>query len=137
MFGSPDAMVINPVIISHAIAAVFSLGLGAVVLTRKKGTRHHKLLGRIWAGLMLYVAVTSFWIGESFSYIHGLSIWVIFGMIMAVISIRVVKGKRGLASHKAFMIGNYIGLWSAAIPAFVTEGRVMHHVAVSLLGQIM
>lgn len=134
MFGAPEAIIINPVIVSHAIAALVSLVLGGVVLAQKKGTRRHKLLGRIWAGLMLYVAITSFWIGEGFSYIHALSIWVIFGMIMAVVSIRVIKGKRGRLTHQGFMIGNYIGLWSAAIPAIITEGRLMHHVVALITG---
>jgi uncharacterized membrane protein len=113
-------------VVVHVIAALVCLFLGAVVLTAKKGTRRHKILGRAWAGIMFFIAFTSFWIGDDFSYIHVISVWVIFGLIMAILAIRFIGGRRGVKIHRGFMIGNYIGLWAAAIPAFITEGRLMH-----------
>ena len=40
----------------HALAAVAAFFLGAVVFLRKKGTRRHRTMGKIWVGLMLIVA---------------------------------------------------------------------------------
>ena len=116
----------SPIIIAHAAAASVSLVLGGIVLLMKKGTKKHKLQGRIWSGLMGFVAVSSFWIGTSFSYIHLLSIWVIFSLIVGLIAIRKMGGIHGRRIHAASMIGNYIGLWSAAIPAVMTDGRLIN-----------
>jgi len=64
-----------PIMFLHLGAAILSLVLGAVVLYRRKGTASHKALGRIWVGLMLVAALSSFWIleirdGAGFSVIH-------------------------------------------------------------------
>ena len=48
----------------HAIAAMIAIILGGVQLYMKKGGVIHKLLGRIWVGLMLIVSVSSFFIHE-------------------------------------------------------------------------
>ena len=126
MFGAPETIAFTPIIIFHAAAASVSLLLGGVVLMMKKGTATHKLLGRVWSGLMGFVAISSFWIGTSFSYIHLLSIWVIFSLTIAFVAIRKMGGIRGRRIHAASMIGNYIGLWSAAIPAVMTDGRLIN-----------
>lgn len=126
MFGAPEAIAFTPIVVAHAAAASISLLLGGVVLAMKKGTATHKFYGRIWSGLMGFVAISSFWIGASFSYIHLLSIWVIFSITMAFVAIRVLGGIKGRRIHAASMIGNYIGLWSAAIPAVMTNGRLIN-----------
>lgn len=126
MIDAETALPIDPLILLHTVMALLAIALGLVVLVSRKGTSRHRFMGRIWAGLMVFVSLTSFGIGETFSIIHALSIWVIFGMAMAFIGIRHIKGRRGLRIHSAFMIGNYIGLWGAAVPAFLTEGRLMH-----------
>lgn len=52
------------VIVLHATAAIAAFGLGLLQLFGRKGTTTHRLLGWIWAALMLTVAVSSFWIGD-------------------------------------------------------------------------
>jgi len=126
MIDTATAPSADPLILWHTVAALLAIILGIVVLASRKGTRRHRLMGRIWAGLMIFVSLTSFGIGETFGSIHVLSVWVLFGMVMAFIGIRHIKGRRGRRIHAAFMIGNYIGLWAAAVPAFLTEGRLMH-----------
>ena len=128
MFGAPSEIIINPFIISHLITASLALIIGAIVLLLRKGTKHHKLLGRIWASFMLYTAISSFWIGDRFSWIHALSIWVIIGLTIALFAIKFIQSPKGNRIHAGFMIGNYIGLWSAAIPAALTEGRLTHQI---------
>ena len=46
----------------HAYAALAAFMLGAVQLARVKGTTQHRALGYTWVGLMLIVAISSFWI---------------------------------------------------------------------------
>jgi len=126
MMGADAPVAAGIIVISHMLAAVLALGLGALVLLLEKGTARHRFFGRLWAGLMVFVALGSFAIGESFGWIHLLSVWVLFGMLMALIGIRRIGGIRGRRIHAGFMIGNYIGLWSAALPAALTEGRLLH-----------
>lgn len=128
MFGAPTEITINSIILSHLITATLALIIGTLVLLLKKGTSRHKAMGRIWVGLMLYTAISSFWIGDKLSWIHALSIWVLIGISIALYAIRYIKTPKGIRIHAGFMIGNYIGLWSAAIPAVLTEGRLTHQI---------
>jgi uncharacterized membrane protein len=52
----------------HAYAAMAAFALGVVQLAGVKGTTRHRALGYTWAGLMLFVAASSFWI-------HDLRVW--------------------------------------------------------------
>ena len=52
----------------HAYAAMAAFLLGVVQLAGVKGTTRHRALGYTWAGLMLFVAISSFWI-------HDLRVW--------------------------------------------------------------
>lgn len=77
------------VVASHAAAAIAALVLGGVQLAAPKGTLPHRAVGYVWAGLMLYVAIGSFWISElqllgRWSPIHLLSILVIVTVPLAV-----------------------------------------------------
>jgi uncharacterized membrane protein len=53
-----------PQISLHAFAAMAAFLLGMVQLAAPKGTLPHRTLGWIWAGVMLAVAVSSFWIHQ-------------------------------------------------------------------------
>ncbi len=128
MFEAPPEILSNSIILTHLATATLSLIIGTAVLMLKKGTILHKALGRTWVGLMLYTAISSFWIGDKFSWIHGISIWVIIGICIALYAIRYMKRPKAIRIHSGFMIGNYIGLWSAAIPAALTEGRLTHQI---------
>lgn len=100
-------------ILLHLAAALTALVLGAVVLFRRKGTAMHRWLGRLWAGLMLLVAVGSFWIqGRGhFSWIHLLSVVVLLNLAVAVIAIR----NKNVRRHQINMRMAYIGLCAAGI----------------------
>ena len=108
---------------AHLIAALIALGLGIFQLLRNpKGDAAHKALGRSWIVLMLIVTIPSFWMRSleagSFSWIHGLSVWVLFCLVMAVWSIR--KGK--IRRHAAFMMGTLMGVAMAGLFA-ILPGR--------------
>ena len=48
----------------HLATAIPALPLGAYVLLSRKGDSKHRMLGRVWATLMLITAIDSFWIRE-------------------------------------------------------------------------
>ena len=103
----------------HLSAAVLALLLGAVVLSSPKGTRRHKVLGRAWVGLMVLVAVSSFWIG--FSWIHLLSVWTLISLGCAIWFIR----RGNVRAHRGFMIGTFLGLAGAGLGA-LAPGRMLY-----------
>ena len=113
----------------HLVAALLALALGTVMLIRRKGTGSHKALGRIWVALMLAVALSSFWItglggAGRFSWIHGLSVFVLVMLGLSVWAIR--RGR--VRTHRFTMIGVYAGgLIGAGAGAFA-PGRLISHV---------
>ena len=113
----------------HAIAAMIAVILGGMQLYMKKGGAMHKLLGRIWVGLMLVVSVSSFFIHEiklwgAYSPIHLLSLWTIFSLGLAIYFVRVGNIKR----HKQVMLALYG--FALILTGFFTfmPGRVMHQI---------
>ncbi len=114
----------------HAFSAVAAFPLGAFVLWRKKGTRLHKLLGRIWVVLMLAVATSALFIHEMrmigpFSPIHIFSIVTYVTLYRAL---RAIIVDRNVAAHRAGMRGAY--LWTLMLAGAFTflPGRRMHMV---------
>ncbi|MGQ0544507.1 MAG: DUF2306 domain-containing protein [Betaproteobacteria bacterium] len=110
----------------HLGAALLGLAVGAIVLLRRKGTPAHKRLGRTWVGLMLVVALSSFWIleirdGAGFSVIHLLSAWTLIALALAIRAIR----RGNVRAHKGFMIGTFLGLAGAGLGA-LAPGRFLY-----------
>jgi len=110
----------------HALFALTAVGIGVLVLARRKGTPSHKLLGRLWVALMAAVALSSFWIfeirhGAGPSPIHLLSAWTLVSLGLAVWFIR----RGNVRAHRGFMIGTFIGLAAAGIGA-LAPGRALY-----------
>ncbi len=116
----------------HAFAAMGAFALGILQFVAPKGTLPHRTVGWIWAGLMLVVAISSFWItGDSvrlagpFSPIHLLSILVLFMLPAALL----FAHRHKVSAHSKTMTGLFIGaLIIAGLFTFV-PGRIMHTVA--------
>ena len=115
----------------HAIMAMIAIILGGIQLSMKKGGPIHKLLGRIWVGLMLIVAISSFFIHEiklwgAYSPIHLLSLLTIFLLGVGIYYARVGNVKR----HKQTMIALYF--FALILTGFFTlmPGRVMHQILI-------
>ena len=129
----------------HAVAASLALVLGAFQLLRTtKGDPPHKAIGRIWVGLMLYVALGSWLFGGYDSpidiFLRALAVWTTFSVIMAVIQAR--RGR--IDKHRGFMVGTYLGLIGAFIgvlafrtrrvPAwFIAEPLMMSLIAIAII----
>jgi uncharacterized membrane protein len=122
-----------PPIPLHAIAAMAAFVLGVVQFAAPKGTLPHRSLGWIWVGLMVAVAVSSFWIHQirlvgPWSPIHLLSI---FTLVMLPLGVWRAH-RHDVTAHRRTMIGIFTGaLVIAGLFTFV-PGRIMHAV---LFGQ--
>ncbi|WP_019140264.1 DUF2306 domain-containing protein [Noviherbaspirillum massiliense] len=101
-------MEFTPVILAHVATAFGALSIGGTMLASKKGTASHRLLGRTWVALMLATALLSFGIRTTghFSWIHLLSVWILFVLGMAMYSVF----RRNIKAHRNWMTGGYIGL---------------------------
>ena len=107
----------------HLATVLPGLPLGAWVLWKPKGTRAHKIGGRIWGVLMIITAIDSFWIRSltgTFSPIHIFSVLTLVSMPLGVWHIR--NGR--VEAHFRAMRGVYIGLCVAGLFAMM-PGRVM------------
>jgi len=113
----------------HASAASAAMVLGAVILFRRKGTKMHKLMGRIWVGLMLIVATSAIFINEirligPFSPIHIFVVFTYVGLWQAVREIR----RGNVEAHQAGMKSIYLGALLLTGAFTLMPGRRMHDV---------
>lgn len=107
-------------LVIHLATVVPAIPLGAVVLWRRKGDASHRLLGRIWAMLMLTTAISAFWIGERINFLHLFSL-----VILVTIPVSLWRLKVGdIGGHRRAMEGAYIGLVIAGAFAFL-PGRFL------------
>jgi uncharacterized membrane protein len=112
----------SPALIIHLGTVLPALPLGAWLLVRRKGGAVHKLLGRIWGGMMVTTAVSSFWLQENggLSFIHVFSVITLVSIPLGVFWIR-----RGIMErHRRAMTSTYIGLVVAGLFAFA-PGRLL------------
>lgn len=119
----------SPAIQIHVAAAIAAFVLGGVVLFRRKGDRPHRLGGRAWVGLMLVVALSSFFIHEirlwgDWSPIHLLSIATLFSLAYGVAKIR----RGNVNAHRRTMQATYGGALIVAGLFTFLPGRIMHEV---------
>ena len=103
--------------------------IGGWMLMARKGTRLHKMLGRLWLFLMAVTAVSSFFIHEirllgPYSPIHLLSVVTLISCFIVVWSARTKR----LAIHKRTVQGLYFGAIGLAGLFTLLPGRIMHQV---------
>ena len=111
--------------------AIIAVILGSIQFSMKKGGPIHKLLGRTWVGIMMFVAISSFFIHEiklwgAYSPIHLLSLWTIFILGVGIYYVRVGNIKR----HKQVMIATYFFAFILTGFFTLTPGRVMHQILI-------
>ena len=104
----------TPLVAVHALAALVALLLGAWQLfLGARGTRGHRVVGRVWVGALMFVAGSSFWIQEvrpgHFSALHALSVVTLVTVPLGVLGAR--QGR--IRDHRSAMTGNWIGLVGA------------------------
>ena len=97
----------NAIIVTHLLAALAALALGAGMFFARKGTFSHRIAGRGWVALMLLTSISSFWIQSTggFSWIHILSVLVPVLLALAVF----YAATRRILRHQRLMAGIYAG----------------------------
>lgn len=113
----------------HALAALAALVLGAAQFALPKGTWRHRAVGFAWAGLMLVVAASGFWIHEislfgPWSPIHLLSALVLVAVPLAVWHAH----RHRVDRHRKAMISLYLLALVGAGFFTLLPGRAMHQV---------
>jgi uncharacterized membrane protein len=96
---------------------------------RLKGTASHRALGYVWAGLMVVVATSSFWIHElrlwgPWSPIHVLSIFTLAMLPLGLWHAR----SHNVRGHKLTMLGLFGGALVVAGLFTLVPGRLIHRV---------
>jgi len=119
-----------PVIQIHAFAAIAAFAVGAIQLSAPKGTIPHRLVGWLWAVLMLTVAISSLFIHEirlwgPWSPIHLLSILVLVILPLAVLYAR----RHQVSRHRTAMLMLFTGALVIAGVFTFLPGQIMHSVA--------
>ena len=116
----------------HAVAAVLATLVGAAQLWLTKGTVLHRLLGYIWASLILFVALTGFFIFETvvstpFNYLSKpLSALV---LVMLWWCIRLARAGK-IKEHRQTMIQLFLLTMLIGLLT-IQPGRVVHQMLIS------
>ena len=125
----------TPLLVSHVVAAVTGVLLGAhQVWRRPRGDTRHRVLGRVWVVVMLWTAVTSFWIRHlgdgAFSWLHVLSV-----VTLVTVTLGVVNARRGnIPAHRGNMVGSWLGAVGAMVAATAVPDRMVPTYAVAQPG---
>ncbi|HZD25811.1 MAG TPA: DUF2306 domain-containing protein [Alphaproteobacteria bacterium] len=113
----------------HAFSAMAAFALGVVQVAAPKGALPHRSMGFLWAGLMLLVAGSSFFIHEirlwgEWSPIQLLSILTLAAVPAAVWAAH----RHRVARHRSAMLGLFLGALVIAGIFTLLPGRIMHAV---------
>ena len=114
----------------HLATILPAFVIATFVLCRRKGTRLHKLLGRVFLVLMLTTAAITLFMPAQvgprllnhFGFIHGFSLLVFYSAPRAYFAAR----RGDIRAHRGNMIGLYVGaILIAGAFAFI-PGRMLH-----------
>lgn len=104
--------------------------IGTYLMLNRKGSQHHKLLGKIYMILMLITALislsmsarVSYTIFNHFGFIHLFSVLVLYSVPSAYIAIK----KGNIKKHRVNMISLYVGGLLIAGSFTLMPGRLLH-----------
>lgn len=117
---------------SHLATVVPAFVLGTYLMIRRKGTPHHRLLGKVYMALMLVTAVLSLFLPavvgprvmNHFGFIHLFSISVLFSVPFSYVAAQ----QHNVRAHMSSMIGLYAGGLVIAGGFAFMPGRMLHRV---------
>lgn len=116
----------------HLATVLPAFVIGTWLMLRHKGTPLHRLLGKIYMGLMLVTATVTLFMPAAvgprflghFGFIHLFSVLTFYAVPRAYVAAR----QHNLKAHRGAMIGLYVGgLLIAGGFAVFSPGRLMHH----------
>lgn len=112
----------------HLLPALASLGAGAWLLLSTKGTGAHRIVGRLFAGLMVFVALSSFAMtGGRLAVLHGLipiHLVSLFTLVMVPLGIHAARHGR-ISLHRFAMASLYLVLCVTGTLAIVMKFRLL------------
>lgn len=120
----------KPIIFLHLVTAIGALAVGIYLMSRRKGTASHRLLGWIWVALMGTTTVASAFIRDhqlpniaGITPIHLLTLLVAINLPYAIWAIR--QGR--VEQHRRAMKGMFIGGCVLAGVFTLLPGRFLGH----------
>ena len=123
------------IIYIHATLALLAVPLGLYIFLTKKGTKQHRMLGRIWVIFLIIVSLTAIFIQTinpgQYSWIHLLIPFTLVSLIYSIWNIKKYKKtkiERYKYSHMYSMIGVYVGALLIAGAFTLMPGRFFHHI---------
>ena len=129
------------IIFTHAFFALSTIPVGMYIFFTKKGTKQHRLIGRIWVSLMLFIAFSALFITSpmtdklfnpaGFSWIHLFIPFTIGSLIHSIWNIRLFKKTRlekHRNAHVRGMVSTYVGALVVAGAFTLMPGRLMHQI---------
>ena len=129
------------IIYTHAFFALSAIPVGMYIFFTKKGTKQHRLIGRIWVSLMLIIAFSALFITSpmtdklfnpaGFSWIHLFIPYTIGSLIHSIWNIRQFKKTRldkHRNAHVRGMVSTYLGALIVAGAFTLMPGRLMHQI---------
>ena len=123
------------IIYANATLALLAVPLGLYIFLTKKGTKQHKMLGRIWVIFLIIVSLTAIFIQTinpgQYSWIHLLIPFTLVSLIYSIWNIKKYKKtkiERYKYSHMYSMIGVYVGALLIAGAFTLMPGRFFHHI---------
>jgi uncharacterized membrane protein len=116
----------TPFLVSHIVAASTALLLGGwQIFLSRKGSPMHRLVGRTWVLLALYVAITGFFIKDlnpgHFSFFHIFSVVTLVTTTLGVLA----AVRHDVKRHRGGMIGTWIGMCVAFTLAVAVPQRAI------------
>ena len=123
------------IIYIHATLALLAVPLGLYIFLTKKGTKQHRMLGRIWVIFLIIVSLTAIFIQTinpwQYSWIHLLIHFTLVSLIYSIWNIKKYKKtkiERYKYSHMYSMIGVYVGALLIAGAFTLMPGRFFHEI---------
>ena len=123
------------IIYAHVTFALLAVPLGLYIFLTKKGTKQHKMLGRIWVIFLIIVSLTAIFIQTinpgQYSWIHLLIPFTLVSLIYSIWNIKKYKKtkiERYKYSHMYSMIGGYVGALLIAGAFTLMPGRFFHEI---------
>lgn len=121
----PTPWVRDFALLLHLSTVIPAIPLGLYIFLTRKGGARHKLLGKIWLGLMGTTAVATLFVRNmesgGFSFIHIFSLLTLIAIPRAIITAR--RGQ--IARHKSHLLGVFTGALLVAGAISFAPGRTM------------
>ena len=104
--------------------------IGTYLMVRRKGTSHHRLLGKVYLSLMVITALITLFMPakvgarlfDHFGFIHAFSLLALYSAPTALLAAR----RGNIKAHRGSMIGLYVGGILIAGAFTFAPGRLMH-----------